>query len=162
MIVGVLFCLVSASVAAEEYQREAIGDWGVQCEKPADEGKHETCYLFQNVTNKENNQGLLRVRIGFKPDDSKQPMIVVTVPLGTLLPAGAALMAEGAEPVKMVFFTCAAEGCVTLATPMPADMVGAMKKGEQASVRVATVGRQVVGLPVSLKGFTKGLDALAK
>jgi invasion protein IalB len=35
-----------------------------------------------------------------------------------------------------------------------------MKKGEQAVIRVAAPNQQVVGLPLSLKGFTKAIGAL--
>ena len=55
----------------------------------------------------------------------------------------------------MVFFLCANEGCTTVATPLPPAMLKAMKQGEQAVVRIAAPNQQVVGLPLSLKGFTK-------
>ena len=84
----------------------------------------------------------------------------MTVPLGTLLPPGAALVMDGAEPVKLPFFLCAAEGCTSVATPVPPAMVDAMKKGESAVVRVAAPNKQVVGLPLSLKGFTKAIGKL--
>ena len=41
-------------------------------------------------------------------------------------------------------------------------MVEAMKKGEQAVVRVAAPNKQVVGLPLSLNGFTKALASVKK
>ena len=49
-----------------------------------------------------------------------------------------------------------------MATPLNPDMIAAMKKGEQAVVRVAAPNKQVVGLPLSLNGLTKALDALKK
>ncbi len=157
-IVGLLFMLLIASpLAAEENQVERFGDWGKQCEQ-ANDGK-EICYLFQIASSKEDGKVVLRVRIGYKPGDDV-PLIVVTVPLGTLLPAGTALMMEGVEPLKMPYLTCATEGCITAGTPLPAEMIEAMKEGEQATVRVATLGKQVVPLPISLKGFSKGLAAI--
>jgi invasion protein IalB len=67
---------------------------------------------------------------------------------------------EGIEPVKLSYFLCAAQGCTTVATPLPPAVVDAMKKGNQASIRVAAPNQQVVGLPLSLNGFTKALGAL--
>jgi invasion protein IalB len=67
---------------------------------------------------------------------------------------------DGVDPVKLPFFLCAAEGCTTVATPLPAAMITALKKGETASVRIAAPNKQVVGLPLSLKGFTKAMNTL--
>ena len=143
---------------AEEARPETFGDWGYKCE-PAPDGNGEFCYVFQNVTKKDGGQLVLGARIAFRPEQT-DPLLVVTVPLGTLLPPGAALVMDGAEPVKLPFFLCAAEGCTSVATPVPPAMVDAMKKGESAVVRVAAPNKQVVGLPLSLKGFTKAIGKL--
>ena len=115
--------------------------------------------MFQNVTKKEGGQLVLGARVAYRPEQS-DPLLVVTVPLGTLLPPGAALVMEGVDPVKLPFFLCAAEGCTSVATPLPGGMIEAMKKGESAVIRVAAPNKQVVGLPLSLKGFTKALGKL--
>ena len=150
--------LVSAQgIAQEQAKPETFGDWGYQCEK-SPEG-NEFCYVFQNVTKKEGGQLVLGARVAYRPEQS-DPLLVVTVPLGTLLPPGAALVMEGVDPVKLPFFLCAAEGCTSVATPLPGGMIEAMKKGESAVIRVAAPNKQVVGLPLSLKGFTKALGKL--
>ena len=41
-------------------------------------------------------------------------------------------------------------------------MIEAMKKGDKAVVRVAAPNQQVVGLPLSLNGFTKAMANLKK
>lgn len=147
-----------ATAADDDVQ--TFGDWGHRCEK-APEGNEELCYVFQNVTKKDSGQLVLGARIAYR-DGQADPLIVVTVPLGSLLPPGAALMMDGVEPVKLTYFLCAAEGCTTVATPLPAAMVEAMKKGEQAVVRVAAPNKQVVGLPLSLNGFTKAMASVKK
>lgn len=152
--------LTSPLVLAEDAKVPTYGDWGYKCDKSPD-GTDELCYVFQNVTKKDSGQLVLGTRIAYR-EGQPDPLIVVTVPLGSLLPPGAALVMEGIEPIKMTFFLCAAEGCTTVATPLTAQMVEAMKKGEQAVVRVAAPNKQVVGLPLSLSGFTKALAALKK
>jgi invasion protein IalB len=117
--------------------------------------------VFQNVTKKEGGQLVLGARIAYR-EGQGDPLIVVTVPLGSLLPPGAALVMEGVEPIKLAYFLCANEGCTTIATALTPDMVTAMKKGENAVVRVAAPNKQVVGLPLSLKGFSKALASLKK
>lgn len=152
--------LISHAALAEDAKVPTFGDWGYNCEKSPD-GKEELCYVFQNVTKKDGGQLVLGARIAYRPEQS-DPLLVITVPLGSLIPPGAALMMDGVDPLKLDYFLCAAEGCSTVATPMPPALVDAMKKGEQAVVRVAAPNKQVVGLPLSLKGFTKALAELKK
>jgi invasion protein IalB len=134
------------------------GDWGYKCDKSQD-GTDQLCYVFQNVTKKDGGELVLGARIAYRPDQ-ENPLIVATVPLGSLLPPGAALVMEGVEPIKLDYFLCAQQGCTTVATPLTPAMIEAMKKGEKAVIRVAAPNKQVVGLPLSLNGFTKALGSL--
>lgn len=152
--------VAAPQAALAEEPLKTFDDWGYKCDKSPD-GKDELCYMFQNVTKKDGGELVLGARIAYR-QGQPDPLIVVTAPLGSLLPPGAALMMEGVEPVKLTYFLCAAEGCTTVATPLPSAMVEAMKKGEQAVVRVAAPNKQVVGLPLSLKGFSKALASLKK
>ena len=151
--------LISGSASAEDKEKTiTYGDWGYQCDKAPD-GSDQLCYVYQNVTKKEGGELVLGARIAYREGEA-QPLIVATVPLGSLLPAGAAMVMDGVEPIKLQYFLCAQQGCTTVATPLTPAMVEAMKKGEQAVIRVAAPNKQVVGLPLSLKGFTKALDSL--
>lgn len=150
----------SAAVLAADPEVPTYGDWGYKCDKSPDTGQ-ELCYMFQNVTKKDGGQLVMGARIAYR-EDKPDPLIVVTVPLGSLLPPGAALVMEGVEPIKMTYFLCANEGCTTVATPLSPAMVEAMKAGKQAVIRVAAPNQQVVGLPLSLNGFTAALDSLKK
>lgn len=152
--------LASQVATAAEENIPTYGDWGYKCDKSAD-GKQELCYVFQNVTKKEGGQLVLGARIAYR-EGQPDPLIVVTVPLGSLLPPGAALVMDGVEPVKLTYFICASEGCTTIATGLPKEMLDAMKKGDKAVIRVAVPSKQVVGLPLSLNGFTKALASLKK
>ena len=155
-----LSLLLPHVASAQDDDGVTFGDWGYRCDKSED-GSEELCYVFQNVTRTEGGQFVMGARIAYRPDQP-DPLIVVTVPLGSLLPPGVALTMEGVEPVKMPFFLCANEGCTTIATPLPAAMVTAMKKGNRAVVRIAAPNQQVVGLPLSLSGFTKAMATLKK
>lgn len=159
LLLALVGSLVSPmAAAAEDAQVPTYGDWGYKCDK-APEGDKELCYVFQNVTKKDSGQLVLGARIAYR-DDQADPLIVVTVPLGSLLPPGAALMMDDVEPIKLTYFLCANEGCTTVATALTPEMVEAMKKGERAVIRVAAPNQQVVGLPLSLNGFTKALASL--
>lgn len=155
-----LSVLLLAGAALADDGVTTYGDWGHKCDTPPDGGQ-ALCYVFQNVTNKEGGELVLGARIAYR-DGQPDPLLVATVPLGSLLPPGAALVMDGIEPIKLNYFLCAAQGCTTAATPLPSNVVDAMKKGDQAAVRVAAPNQQVIGLPLSLKGFTKALGALNK
>ena len=158
---ALVFLLATAFPAmAQDADVQTFGDWGYKCESTQEAGQ-DLCYAFQNVTKKEGGQLVLGARIAYR-ENQAQPLLVVTVPLGSLLPPGAALMMDGVDPVKMEYFLCAAEGCTTVATPLPPAMVTAMKKGIRAVVRVAAPNNQVVGLPLSLTGFTKAINTLSR
>lgn len=158
-IFAALLLIAHSAAAQESGEVQTFGDWGYKCDSSED-GTQKLCYAFQNVTKKENGQLVLGARIAYREGHS-DPLLVVTVPLGSLLPPGAALMMDGVEPVKMTYFLCAVEGCTTIAAPLPPEMIAAMKKGERAVVRVAAPNNQVVGLPLSLMGFTKAMNTLA-
>ena len=139
------------------------GDWGKACEKgpKGKDGKPqpEICYIFQNVSNKKSGKMVMQLRIGMAADKHK-PVLIVTLPLGVLIPPGAAFIVKGAEPLKLPFLACAPEGCTTVGQVMSSKLISAMKKGDQAGIRVALLNRQVLTLPVSLKGFTRANAAL--
>ena len=151
-----------APAFAEGDALPTFGDWAKKCENtPVDkDGKQlEICYVFQNVTNKENGQMIMQVRIGFAPEKA-EPIMIVTLPLGALLPPGAGFLVEGGDPVKLPFLACGREGCTTVGQPLTEKTVQAMQKGEKAAVRVALLSQQVLNLPVSLKGFTRAFNSL--
>jgi invasion protein IalB len=159
MMAGLLLAgAMLAGLAAAEEGVTSYGDWGYKCEQAPD-GSGELCFMFQNVTKKDGGELVLGARIAMR-DEQPDPLLVVTVPLGSLLPPGAALVMDGVEPLKLTYLLCAQQGCTTVATALPAAMIEAMKKGEQASIRIAAPNQQVIPLPLSLTGFTKALATL--
>lgn len=166
LLLAVLLAALALNPAFSEEKAKpnvpTYGDWGKVCEKsPKDkDGKQgEVCYLFQNVSNKESGKMVMQVRIGIAPE-KKQPVLIVTLPLGVLIPPGAAFIVEGSEPLKMPFLACAPEGCTTVGQLLSKELLAAMKKGDKAVIRVALLNRKVLTLPVSLKGFTRANAAL--
>jgi len=147
-----------APVHAADEAVPTFGDWAKKCDKGADD--QEICYVFQTVSNKDTGQMIMQVRVGFAPD-KPEPVMIVTLPLGALLPPGAAFMVEGAEPLKMPFLACGREGCTTVGQALPQATLEAMRKGEQATVRMALLNQKVLPLPVSLKGFTRAFNSIA-
>ena len=153
-----VFSLTSVQ-AAEPVKLPQFGDWDKRCEKGLDD--KEICYILQTATNTESGQRIMQVRIGFSPN-SPDPVMVAILPLGAMLPAGAAFVVEGVEPLKMPFLACAQEGCTTMGQLIPPALLVAMKKGDKGAVRVMLLNKKVVNLPVSLKGFTRAYNEIKK
>jgi len=153
-----VFSLTSVQ-AAEPVKLPQFGDWGKNCEKDKD-GK-EVCYIVQTATNNETKQRIMQVRIGFGPN-SPDPVMIAILPLGAMLPPGAAFVIEGTDPLAMPFLACAQEGCTTVGQLIPPALLDAMKKSDKGSIRVALLTKKVVGLPVSLKGFTRAYNDISK
>lgn len=162
LLICLAFAFAFANAHADESAVPTFGDWAKKCETAKDpEGvERQICYVFQTVSNKDTGQMIMQVRVGFAPG-KKEPVMIATLPLGALLPPGAAFVVEGAEPVKLPFLACGREGCTTIGQLLGKKVLEAMQKGETASVRVALLNKKVLPVPVSLKGFTRAYNAIA-
>ena len=78
--------LLSASALGQD-DVTTYGDWGYRCEQ-APNTDQQLCYVFQNVTKKDSGELVLGARIAYR-DNQPDPLLVATVPLGSLLPPGA-------------------------------------------------------------------------
>lgn len=145
------------------YLKATHEDWSLLCVKVA-EGT-EPCVLSQR---------------GFRtdPDGTQKPVAELNLfplpaggpaalganfiaPLGTLLTENLRLQIDD-SPVKVYPFSwCDAEGCVAR-VGLTTEEVEAMKKGStlKAVVYPVEAPEEKVELPLSLKGFTAGLEAL--
>ncbi len=153
-----VFLLGGANAADNEAQ---FGDWGKVCDKGAD--KKESCYMVQTATNSEKGTLIMQLRIGLSPT-TPDPIVIATLPLGAMLPSGALLTVDtkDAPTVKMPFLTCVKEGCSTIGQRLSPEMIKAMKKSNKGAIRIALLNKKIVGLPVSLKGFTAALKSITK
>ena len=130
-------------------------NWDVLCEK--DDKKVEHCQMFQNIGLNISKDVTLRmqVKLGYIPGQ-KDPVLLLTLPLGVALPPGVQLQVDAGTPEKMVFELCDPIGCRAGMQAKPA-LLAAMKKGKEAKISFA-IQRQAGSVPVSLSGFTKALS----
>ena len=146
-----IWIFVAFPVSGEEKQKiPTFGDWAKKCEtaKFKEKNKKEAtskriCYVFQNVSNKESGQVIMQIRIGY-PSSDNIPVMIVTLPLGALLPPGAGFLTEGSDPIKLPFLACGREGCTTVGQPIQSKTLEAMKKGDLAAVRVSLMNQKVI------------------
>jgi invasion protein IalB len=161
LITAIIFCFVVAplSLAAEE-KATSYQDWGYKCEKPQGIDQ-EICYIFQRITNKENNKRISDVTIAY-PQKGDKPIMVVILPLGVLLPAGIQLQIDdGKEAARAPYIVCLENGCQARVT-LDKKMIDEMKGGKMLRVAFYSPQQKELAFPVSLNGFTAAIGALKK
>lgn len=153
LLVGGLFTASAHAVKTGDQ----FTDWVVACEQPNEEIP-ELCHIFQNLTLKEEGVRVLHVQVGFIPDKA-HPVAIFTLPLGVALPPGIRLKVDEHEPVNFPIEVCVQDGC-RAGLELTPDRLNMMKRGNKANVTFANIQRQGLTVPVSLSGFTAGVNAL--
>jgi len=146
-------------IVASYYNRETHGDWQLRCLRTPD--GNDPCELYQLL--RDANQGPV-AEISVIPFEGQAAAIMNFVaPLETDLEMGLGLKVDSGENRRYPFLVCAPIGCVARIGMSEAEL-GALKRGNQATVTLLPFGgdpeKNAVHLPVSLKGFTAGFDAL--
>ncbi|MEJ2308313.1 MAG: invasion associated locus B family protein [Gammaproteobacteria bacterium] len=140
---------------------EKFGDWFKECEMVTSEkGEQiEICQISQTLIDEESNTAMMKMAVGYVPDKD-QPVAVITLPLGIFLPPGIELQIDGKGKVgRLPINTCMPSGCQA-GVQLDEDFVTRMKKGNQMTVTFGNPQGQGIAAPVSLSGFTAGLESL--
>lgn len=168
-----LMAVTALEAQAAETRRDNFGDWGFICNKPdsqqaGQEEAKESCNLFQTALLNTQQDGekaegaqqqrVLLTRVGYL-QDIEHPVLLITAPLGILLPMGIIVEVEGHDAIQLQVQRCDAGGCLGYVA-MEEPFVEAMKKGSEAKVTFYDAQRRGVTIPLSLKGFTKGMQEL--
>lgn len=135
---------------------QTFGDWSVACpDGPAG------CQLVQTVTNSETQKPALMARVGQVTDENgqKRLRLMLIGPLGVLLPNGVAVQIDETEGHRVPFLQCGQQGCNTIITLDQATL-DQLKAGQRLKVGMTMPNGQMAVVPVSLSGFTAGVDAL--
>ena len=157
-ICGLLFAAAAPAVA-QVAEGQAFGDWVARCVTPPGATRHQ-CSLQHRVIAKEPKRQLLNVTVGFFGKE-RTPGALFHAPIGVYLPAGLTLSIPGAQVVRIVYDICTPQVCRAPVTLTP-ELVAAMKKAGKGDVTIQDSRRKPLKLPLSLKGFTAGYDALSR
>ena len=142
---------------AEGKIKAAFGDWNLVCDTPPG-ARAEQCAMVQSVI-AEDQQNVGLTVIVLKTADGKNRILRVLAPLGVLLPSGLGLTIDNTDVGRVGFVRCLANGCIAEVI-MQDDLVAKLKAGSMATFIVFKTPEQGVGIPVTLKGFTKGVSQL--
>ena len=121
--------------------------WVVSCDN--NRGKLD-CRAGQSVFIKSTGQRLLSVAVRV-PADTKKPVLILQVPLGVYLPAGASLQIGKDEAKTLPFKGCDRSGCVAEYAINETE-IAAMTKGSDLTISVQNQNQQpafTVTVPVT-------------
>lgn len=169
--------MLSGGAGAQGLVRGNFNDWELRCEQQA--GREEQCILYQNVADERDANinvvvVVLRVSEGVGTDGkpaARRPILRVIAPLGVLLPRGLGLRiesatekdAQGKPTVKDIgstgFVKCVPSGCVA-EVEIDDRLHNELKNGQTATFIIFDKPNEGRGLPLSLAGYEKGLQAL--
>jgi len=137
--------------------RETHGAWQVSCRTPPG-AKEEKCALVQSVTAEDRpNVGLTVVF--YRAIGENKKLLRVVVPLGVLLPTGLGLKIDNEDVGNAPFLKCGKRGCVAEVV-LQNEVIGKLKKGENAMFIIFDTPEAGIGIPVSLQGFTDAFASL--
>lgn len=150
----------SQSAKAQGEVKETHGEWEIRCETPTG-AKAEQCALIQFVVADDRpNVGLTVIVL--KTADKKARVLRVLAPLGVLLPSGLGLRIDSANLGNAAFVRCVADGGCVAEIVMDDKLVNSFKKGNVATFVIFQTPEEGIGIPIELKGFTAGFNALDK
>jgi invasion protein IalB len=133
------------------------GAWSIVCDQPAG-ASGEQCALMQNVLAEDRPELGLSVVV-LKTADRKAKILRVLAPLGVLLPNGLGLNVDGKDIGRAYFVRCFADGCYAEVV-LEDELLKTFRSGATATFIVFQSPEEGIGIPVDLKGFGEGYDAL--
>ncbi|RMC69912.1 invasion associated locus B family protein [Sinorhizobium meliloti] len=133
------------------------GAWSIVCDQPAG-ASAEQCALMQNVIAEDRPEVGLSVVV-LKTADRKAKILRVLAPLGVLLPNGLGLNVDGKDIGRAYFVRCFSDGCYAEVV-LEDELLKTFRAGATATFIVFQSPEEGIGIPVDLKGFDEGYDAL--
>lgn len=153
-----ILAATTGAFASDPAVKGTFGHWTVRCEIPQG-AKSEQCALVQSVTAEE-HPGVSAVVIVLKSAENPSGKILrVVVPLGILLPAGLGLRIDDTDVGRTGFMRCISTGCVAEVV-MDDALTNKLRVGDTAFFVIFQNSEEGIGLPVTLSGFSAGIDAL--
>jgi invasion protein IalB len=146
-----------AAPTTAQSSKAAFGAWTVVC-GTSDGSSEKRCVLMQSVVSQERPEMQLSVAISKNPG-GKTGLLRVQAPLSVLLPNGLGLYVDGTDIGNAYFARCFSDGCYAEVVLEDA-LLGTLRKGSSATFTVFQTQEEGIGIPVDLKGFAQGYDAL--
>jgi invasion protein IalB len=131
--------------------------WMSRC---SSDGRKATllCEVEQSLYITKTGQLVASVNVKLPPD-TRQPVMMVQLPVGLFLPAGVNLRIDEGKPQALAIQTCDLKGCYA-ATTVSSELLGSMRSGKRLSVVFQNLNKENVNLAFVLSGFAEGYDKI--
>lgn len=143
--------------AAPGTVKSTHGAWSIVCDTPPG-AKAQQCAMMQNVVAADRPEVGLSVVV-LKTADHKAQILRVLAPLGVLLPNGLGLNVDGKNIGRAYFVRCFEDGCYAEVI-LEKKLLETLETGKSATFIVFQTPEEGIGIPVDLKGFKEGFEAL--
>lgn len=150
--------LLATPSFAQGEVKENHGSWEIRCETPAG-AKKEQCAMTQFVV-AENRPNVGLTLIVLRTADKQSHVLRVLAPLGVLLPSGLGLRIDGENLGNVSFVRCLPDGGCVAEIVMDDNLINKLKAGSLATFVIFQTPEEGIGIPIELKGFTAGFEAL--
>lgn len=131
--------------------------WAARCTSASREAPLE-CAMEQTAVFSKTGQVIVLVNIRV-PSDTHTPVVLVQLPLGLNLPAGAKLQVDDGKVIDVQVQTCEARGCYA-STPIASEVLAALKSGKQLNVSFQNLGKETITIPMPLADFAAAYDKI--
>ncbi|MCT7373575.1 invasion associated locus B family protein [Chelativorans salis] len=161
VLAATLAVILPATAQQQQQQEGSVrsthGAWSILCDTPAGAAS-EQCIMMQNVVAEDRPEVGLSVAV-LRTADNKREIMRVLAPLGVLLPNGLGLYVDGEDIGRAYFARCFQDGCYAEVI-LSGELLETLKNGESATFIVFQTPEEGIGIPVDLKGFGEGFEAL--
>lgn len=142
----------------QPYIKETFDDWSLRCIRTEDGA--DPCQMYQLLKDTSGNP-VAEMTIVSLPEGSQAALgATIITPLETLLIEQLSLTIDTGKPAVYPFSFCTQMGCV-VRIGFTVEEVERLRKGNKASIAITPLAKPdaKVTVDVSLKGFTKALEA---
>jgi invasion protein IalB len=131
--------------------------WAARCTSASREAPLE-CAMEQTAVLSKTGQLIVLINIRV-PSDTHTPVVLVQLPLGLNLPAGAKLQVDDGKAVDLQIQTCETRGCYA-STVIAPELVTALKSGKQLKLSFQNLGKETITIPMPLADFAAAYDKI--
>jgi invasion protein IalB len=133
---------------AQPTQPQAKPNWSVTCSN-SDQGLD--CQTFQSLFVQQTGQRLLTVAVRIPPD-TRMPVLLLQLPLGIYLPAGATFQVGKDQAKAVPLQYCDQNGCIAEYAITDAE-IAAMAKGADLTISMQNMKKELLPFTMPALGF---------
>ena len=148
---------VTLGISVAAGPQSGLPGWIARCTSASRDAPLE-CAIEQTAILTKTGQLIVLVNIRV-PSDTHAPVMLVQLPLGLNLPAGAKWQVDDGKVIEVPIQTCEARGCYA-STPIAPDVLAAMKSGKQMKVSFQNMTKETITIPMPLAEFAAAYDKI--